>query len=211
MKLYTYWRSSASYRVRIALHIKKMNFESCYVNLKDSEHLNGPHAQFLPHHAVPVLVHDQLTLTQSTAIIEYIEEINPSPALLPQKAQERAGIRSFCQTIACDVHPLNNLKVLRFLDHELSVTSEQKNQWYETWVHHGFQFLEQTVKKNNSSFCFGNSPTMADCYLIPQVYNALRFNVDVQNYPSLLAVYEHCLTLEPFIMASPEKQQDCVL
>lgn len=211
MKLYTYWRSSASYRVRIVLNLKNIYFEPVFVNLKNDEHLNGPYADNLPSHCVPTLEHNNIILSQSTAIIEYLEEIKPTPQLLPKTPKERAIIRSFCQTIACDIHPLNNLKVLRFLDNQLQTTSQQKNHWYENWIHEGFAVLEKAIEQNNSVFCFGNTPTLADCYLIPQVYNALRFNVNMQTYTSLMKVYNHCIKLDSFITASPEKQQDCAL
>lgn len=211
MKLYSYWRSSASYRVRIALHLKGISFDTVSVNLKDDEHLKEPYVNNLPNLAVPVLVHHDMVLTQSIAIIEYLEEVYPTPKLLPEHPQDRAMVRSFCQTIACDIHPLNNLKVLRFLENEFRVNPQQKDHWYQNWIHAGFEPLEKIAKKNENPFCFGDAPTMADCSLIPQIYNALRFNVDMGPYPALMNIYNYCMQQDSFVLVSPERQDDYAL
>jgi maleylacetoacetate isomerase len=216
MKLYNYYRSSASYRVRIALNLKGLDYEQVAVHLvKDGGQQLLPsyraiHADAL----VPALVDDENgtthTLTQSLAIIEYIDEVHPQPPLLASNAVDRAYVRGLALSVACDIHPLNNLRVLRYLTGELKVNDEQKDTWYRHWCEQGLQALETTLARDTrvGKCCYGDTPTMADCCLIPQLYNARRFNCDLSSMPTLLRIEQYCLSLDAFVKASPEKQPD---
>lgn len=212
MKLYTYYRSSAAYRTRIALNLKGLAFDSVPVHLvrDGGEQHSEAHLARNPQGLVPVLEHEQNMLSQSLAIIEYLDEEYPEPSLLPGNAAQRASIRSIAQSIACDIHPLNNLRVLQYLSQELSVTDQQKSEWYVHWVEKGFAALEQTLKRSSldGQFCLAGQATLADCCLIPQVYNAQRFNVDMTAYPTLSSINDHCLSLSAFSEAAPEQQAD---
>jgi maleylpyruvate isomerase len=219
MKLYHYFRSSASYRVRIALNLKGLDYERVAVHLvKDGGQQLLPayraiHADAL----VPALIDGAddadgatHTLTQSLAIIEYLDELHLQPSLLAPNAVDRAYVRSLALSIACDIHPLNNLRVLRYLTGELKVSEEQKDAWYRHWCQQGLQALETTLARDPrvGKCCYGDTPTMADCCLIPQLYNARRFNCDLSTMPTILRIEEYCLSLDAFMMASPEKQPD---
>ena len=216
MKLYTYYRSSASYRVRIALNLKGLAYEQIPVHLvKDGGQQLLPAYRAINADAlVPSLVDGngaaELTLTQSLAIIEYLDEVHPQPSLLPSTAADRAFVRSLALSIACDIHPLNNLRVLRYLSGNLKVTDTDKDTWYRHWCEQGLQALETTLArdKRSGSFCYGESPTLADCCLVPQIYNARRYNCDLSAMPTIIRINEHCLSLEAFFKASPENQPD---
>lgn len=210
MKLYSYFRSSAAYRVRIALNLKGLAAEIIPVHLvkNGGEQHADPYRQINPSELVPTLVDEDFTLSQSMSTLEYLEETHPATALLPQAAQQRALIRAFCQSIACDIHPLNNLRVLQYLQQTLQVTDTGKDEWYAHWIQLGMQSLEAQLNDSNGQFCFGDQPTFADCCLIPQVYNAKRFNIDLSAYPKIEAIYQHCLSLPAFQQASPEEQID---
>ncbi|MHA3058793.1 maleylacetoacetate isomerase [Acinetobacter sp. ANC 5584] len=210
MKLYSYFRSSAAYRIRIALNLKGLTTEIIPVHLvkNGGEQHSDAYRQINPSELVPTLIDDDFTLSQSMSILEYLEESHPGMALLPVDMQQRALIRAFCQSIACDIHPINNLRVLQYLQHNLNVSDAGKSQWYAHWIHIGMQSLEAQLQQSNGSFCFGEQPTFADCCLIPQVYNAKRFNIDLSAYPKIEAIYQHCLTLPAFQQASPEAQID---
>ncbi len=206
--LYSYFRSSAAYRVRIALNLKNLDYEIRPVNLiKDGgEQRKADYLKFNPQGLVPTLIIENTVLTQSSAIIEYLEEIYPQHPLLPDKAEERAHVRGLAQLIACDIHPLNNLRVLNYLKTQDS--DDNQRVWYHHWIHEGFEALELVLKVNhcNGHFCFGDSPGMADVFLIPQVYNAKRFELSLAPYPLITGIFEHCMGQRAFIDASPEKQ-----
>ncbi len=210
LKLFGYWRSTAAYRVRIALNLKQVSYENISVHLvKDGGEQHKPEYRALnPQGLVPLLVDGDLKLNQSMAILEYIEEKYPSPALLPEEPGKRAEVRALCQTIACDIHPLNNLRVLQYLSGELSVEDSVKNNWYHHWIHQGFAAIEARLNQTAGSYCFGDDITMADLVLIPQVYNANRFAVDLSKYPKICAINEQCLSKAAFKDAAPENQPD---
>ncbi len=216
IKLYDYFRSSASFRVRIALNLKDLPYEQVEVHLvkEGGQHLQERYATINPQKLVPCLIDaDKHTaLAQSLAIIEYVEEQYPAPALLPKDPLLRSEVRAFAQYIACDIHPLNNLRVLQYLTGTLQLSETQKMTWYFHWLQTGFTALEsllaaQTVR---GPFCFGETPTLADICLIPQVYNALRFEFPMEDYPRLCAVNQQCLTLPAFERALPENNQPLV-
>ena len=208
MKLYTYFRSSAAYRVRIALNLKGLEVEQIPVHLVNNggEQHSEAYRQINPNELVPTWVEDNFKLNQSISIIEYLEEKYPTTALLPSTAEERALVRAFSLDIACDIHPLNNLRVLQYLTGQLNITDEQKTEWYKHWVMTGFNAIEKQLKNSNGKFCFGEQATLADCCLIPQVYNALRFNIDLSAYPTIQSIYNHCNQLAAFQQAAPEAQ-----
>ena len=210
--LYTYFRSSAAYRVRIALELKGLAYTSIPVHLlQDGGMQHSPsYAAINPSQLVPTLVDGALTLGQSLAIMEYLDETYPAPALLPADAAGRARVRSLSQLIACDIHPLNNLRVLQYLEQVLGVDAAARTAWCQHWVCTGLDALERMLQagKPAGDFCAGDRPGMADCCLIPQLYNARRFQVDVQRYPMLCRVEASCLALQAFQKAAPEQQAD---
>lgn len=212
MQLYTYFRSSAAYRVRIALNLKGLNADLIPVHLVNhgGEQHSDAYKAINPSELVPTWVEDQFQLSQSLSILEYLNERYPEVNLLPQDLQQRALVRAFCLAIACDIHPLNNLRVLQYLTNTLQLSDAQKNTWYIHWVETGFKTLEALLADSNGKYCFGEQVTFADCCLIPQVYNALRFNVDLSAYPKIVSIYQHCNTLEAFQQAAPDAQQDAV-
>lgn len=214
MKLYGYWRSSAAYRVRIALNLKGIEYEQESVHLvKDGGHqFSNQYTALNPAQLVPVLVDGELRLNQSMAILDYIERQYPEPALLPADNAGRAQVLALANDIACDIHPLNNLRVLNYLSTQLGVNEEQKTAWYHHWLHKGFTALETQTKRHggHGDFLFGNALTLADVMLIPQVYNARRYKLDMSRYPLLDAVWDHCNTLPAFVKALPENQPDAV-
>jgi maleylacetoacetate isomerase len=214
MKLHTYFRSSAAYRVRIALNLKRLGAEHLAVHLvKDGgEQFGAPYDALNPQHLVPAFEDDGLVLTQSMAIIEYLEELHPAVPLLPRDAAGRARVRALAQSIACDLHPLNNLRVLKYLGEQLGAGPEQKTAWYRHWVGVGLEAFERQLARSadTGTFCHGDTPTMADCCLIPQLYNARRFDCDLAAYPVIAAIAERCELLDPFIAARPEQQADAV-
>ncbi|MCO7190511.1 MULTISPECIES: maleylacetoacetate isomerase [unclassified Pseudoalteromonas] len=206
MKLYTYFRSSAAYRVRIALNLKQLDHELVPVNLLKSEQQGADYLSKNAQGLLPALETEQGMLAQSLAILEWLEDAFDAAPLLPDDAWQKAQVRNFSYAIACDIHPIDNLRVLKYLSNELSVSDEQKNTWYQHWVIEGFKKLE--VMLGDDAFCFGDTPTLADVCLVPQVYNALRFNVDMSDFPKIARIYEHCNTLPAFIQAAPENQPD---
>lgn len=213
MKLYTYYRSSAAYRVRIALRLKGLDYESIPIHLvrNGGEQQGDAYKAKNPQGLVPMLQTDNgHYLAQSMAIIEYLDEAFPEPALLPQSIEERAAARALAQAIACDIHPLNNLRVLRYLTNELEQAEDKKNQWYRHWVNVGFAGVERALTQASTTgdFCFGDQPGLVDCVLIPQVYNGNRFNVDMTQYPTIERINLNCLALEAFASSAPEQQAD---
>lgn len=214
IKLYGYWRSTAAYRVRIALNLKQVSYAQEFVHLvKDGGEQHKPEYRSLnPQGLVPTLVDDGTTIGQSMAILEYLEEKYSHPRLLPEDPKLRALTRQMCQIIACDIHPLNNLRVLKYLGGELNVGDEQKDQWYQHWIRDGFEALVKIRQQAGieGSYCMGEELSLADVCLIPQIYNANRFNVPMDGFPGLLAINENCLKLERFQNAIPENQPDAV-
>jgi maleylpyruvate isomerase len=213
MKLYTYFRSSATYRVRIALNLKGLAYEAVPVHLLrgGGEQLAAPYRAVNPAGLVPALDDNGIVLTQSLAIIEYLEEVHPLVPLLPQDAVGRARVRALAQTIACDTHPLMNLRVLKHLKGPMGLSEEQKMDWYFHWMAEGMRALEAHLERDGDAgrFCYGDTPTLADCCLVPQVYNAQRFEVDLAPYPNVARIAANCADLPAFKAAHPSAQPDC--
>jgi maleylpyruvate isomerase len=212
MKLYSYFRSSASYRVRIALNLKNLPYDYVPIHLLRSggEQLAPEYRKLSPDALVPTLVDGDAVIQQSIAIIEYLEETHPNPPLLPRAPLDRAYVRALALQIACEIHPLNNLRVLKYLKHELKVDEEPKNAWYRHWIESGFGTFEGRIANDSRTgkFCFGDTPTLADLCLVPQVFNAQRFNVDTQRYPTIQRLYDHAMQVDAFARAAPEQQPD---
>jgi maleylacetoacetate isomerase len=214
MKLYTYFRSTAAFRVRIALNIKGVAYESISLHLRTSEHQTSEYRQVNPQGLIPALDDDGAVISQSLAIIEYLEEKYPEPALLPKAAADRAQVRSMALSVAADMHPLNNLRVLNFLHEPLGHDEDAVNEtWYPHWIAAGFRGLEEQAKRfsGDGKHMFGTSVTMADVLIVPQMYNALRFHCDVTGFPTLRRICAHLESLPPFIKAAPDLQPDSEL
>lgn len=212
MKLYTYFRSSAAYRVRIALNLKGLDYQAVPVHLArdGGEHRRKDYLAVNPAALVPAVAEDGRVLTQSMAIIEYLDETHPAPPLLPGTATDRARIRAIAQTIACDIHPINNLRVLQYLGREFGIDEAGRNAWYRHWVETGLAALEKMLAGDarTGEFCHGDTPTLADCCLVPQVFNARRFNCGLAAMPTVLRIAERCESLEAFRLAAPANQPD---
>lgn len=212
MKLHTFFRSSAAWRVRIAMNLKGMDAELLVVHLlkEGGEQFGTAYDALTPYHLVPLLEDEGMRLAQSLAIIEYLDETQPGAPLLPSNARGRARVRALSQAIASDIHPLNNLRVLRYLKRTLKVTPEQKDDWYRHWITVGLQALERQLAcdPETGQFCHGDTPGMADCCLVPQLYNARSSGCDLAPYPVLVAIAERCETLPAFLKARPEAQAD---
>lgn len=212
MKLYTYFQSSAAYRVRIALNLKGLQAEQLPVHLlkNGGEQFNTSFDAVNPQHLVPVLVDQDFVLAQSLAIIEYLDETYPGPALLPAEARARARVRALSQLIACDIHPLNNLRVLKYLSKQLGIAPADRNDWYRHWIAVGLSALERQLAghRDTGRFCHGDAPTLADCCLVPQVFNARRLSCDLSPYPTIRVITEHCEGLKAFERARPAMQID---
>ena len=214
IKLYGYWRSTAAYRVRIALNVKQISYNQHSVNLvKDGGEQHKPEYTSLnPQALVPTLVDEGVTIGQSIAILEYLEEKYPQPCLLPSDLKTRSFVRQLCQIIACDIHPLNNLRVLNYLEKDLGVTADDKSEWYHFWIRSGFKAYEELLERHDiqGSYSIGEELSLADACLIPQIYNANRFSFPMDEFPRLMAINENCLSLERFQNALPENQPDAV-
>jgi maleylacetoacetate isomerase len=212
LRLYTYWRSSAAFRVRIALALKGLDYESIPRHLlrDGGEHRRADYLALNPQGLVPALEHDGTVITQSLAICEYLEEVFPRPALLPSSPADRAMVRAMALVVACDVHPLNNLGVQQYLRGEIGATDEAVAHWVRHWIAGGFRALEQLVERHSTDgrHCFGTSVTLADAFLVPQVYNARRAQLDLAPYPRLAAITQHLESLPAFAAARPESQPD---
>lgn len=208
MKLYTYFRSSAAYRVRIALNLKNIPYESVPVNLLKGEQLEGSFSSVNPQKRLPALDIGGSILTQSPAILEYLDEIHPEPPLLPVGAVNRAKVRAIASIIGCDIHPLNNLGPLNYLKKKLGHDQGTADAWYAHWVRDGFDAIEALI--GSGPYCFGSRVTLADLYLVPQVFNARRFNISLHSYPKIVAVDAACADLRAFQDAAPERQPDAV-
>lgn len=212
LKLYSYFRSSASFRVRIALELKGLSYDTVPVHLlkEGGQQLKPEFRAVNPDGLVPALVDGEHVLQQSLAIVEYLDEVHPEPRLLPGTALDRAYVRGLAQEIACEIHPLNNLRVLKYLKHTVGVTDEVKDAWYRHWIELGFASLQANLERSGKAgrFCFGDTPTLADLCLVPQVFNAQRFNIDVARYPAIAKIYENCMALPAFQKAEPKSQPD---
>lgn len=210
MKLYGYWRSTAAYRVRIALHLKEIAFESISVHLvkNGGEQHDSDYSELNPNHLVPTLVDGDFSLNQSLAIIDYLERSSTKHALYPEGAKARAKVQALALDIACEVHPLNNLRVQQYLANSLKVTDEAKQLWLEHWMTIGFKAIETQLRVSAGQYCFANTVSVADICLVAQVYNARRFNVDMNAFPLINQVVENCNKLPAFIKALPENQAD---
>ena len=210
MKLFNYFRSSASFRVRIALGLKGLRYDYISVHLAKGEHKQAAYADMSADQLVPLLELDDGTrLSQSMAIIEYLDDSHPEPPLLPRDALGRARVRALAQSIACEIHPLNNLRVLKYLAKEIAVNEDTKNTWYRHWVRSGLESFErQLALWPESEFCFGNTPTLADCCLVPQIFNGQRFNTPLDGLPRTMAAFEACMALPAFQQAQPSACPD---
>jgi maleylacetoacetate isomerase/maleylpyruvate isomerase len=208
MELFNYFRSSASYRVRIALALKGLDYDYRPVHLQKGEQLAESYAAVSPARLVPLLRDGDSLLTQSLAIIEYLEETHPTPPLLPRLAAERARVRALALDIACEVHPLNNLRVLRYLVHDLKLNEDDKNRWYRHWVETGLETVERQLSASPSNFCHGDMPTLADCVLVPQIFNAQRFECRLDHVPQVMRVFGQCMQLDAFQNTRPENCPD---
>jgi maleylacetoacetate isomerase len=210
LKLYSYFRSSAAYRVRIALNLKGLSHDTEFVHLiKDGgQHTKPAYRALNPQALLPTLDHDGRVITQSLAIIEYLDEIHPKPPLLPGNAELRAKIRAFALAIACDIHPIDNLRVLNYLKSPLGHDQATVDTWYRHWVETGLAACEALLPATPSTYCFGDQPTLADACLIPQMYNARRFKADLSAMPRLVAIDAACNKLPAFAQAVPEAQPD---
>jgi maleylacetoacetate isomerase len=208
MELYNYYRSSASFRVRIALALKGLPYDYKPVHLAKNEQFNESYAAVSASRLVPLLLDGEHRLTQSMAIMEYLDETHPEPPLLPGSAADRARIRALAQDIACEIHPLNNLRVLRYLVRDLKVSDEDKNRWYRHWVETGLEVVERRLAAAPSTYCHGNTPTLADCVLVPQIFNAQRFECRLDHVPQVMKVFEACMKLPAFEQSRPENCPD---
>ncbi|MCB5364362.1 maleylacetoacetate isomerase [Pusillimonas sp. CC-YST705] len=209
MELYSFFNSSTSYRVRIALALKGLDVTLNPVNIRVLEHKAPEYLKKNPAGGVPLLQDEGFSLGQSMAIIDYLDAKYPEPRLIPQDLQQRARVLEISNLISCDMHPLNNLRVLRYLVKELGVSEEAKNAWYAHWIAEGFGGLEQLLERVGSgNYCVGDQVSLADCCLVPQVVNAQRMGCDLSAFPRVLAVYEHCSALPAFQRAAPAQQPD---
>lgn len=212
MQLYSYFRSSAAYRVRIALNLKGLSYEYLGVHLlkNGGEQLTEAYRDVNPTALVPTLIDGDVALGQSMAIIEYLDETHPEPALLPADAVGRARVRAIAQTIACDTHPLNNLRVLKYLKRELNIGDDDRNAWYRHWVDLGLGAVETLLANSSATgkFCHGDTPGLADLCLVPQVYNARRLECDLSAMPNIVRIDAACRELQAFDLAAPDKQPD---
>jgi maleylacetoacetate isomerase/maleylpyruvate isomerase len=208
MKLYSYWRSTAAYRVRIALHLKGVEYETITLNLQKGEHREPGFVAKNPHRTVPVIDDDGVVLAQSLAIVEYLDARFPEPRLIPAEPVKRARVQAFAQIVACEIHPLNNLRVLRYLRGELGVDEERVNGWVRHWIGESFRSLEALLAESAGAYCFGDELTLADVYLAPQMFNARRFGCDLAPFPRIVRVDAALRALPAFARAAPELQPD---
>jgi maleylacetoacetate isomerase/maleylpyruvate isomerase len=208
MELYNFFRSSASYRVRIALALKGLDYDYKAVHLAKSEQLQENYAAVSASRLVPLLRDGDHTFTQSLAIIEYLDETHPTPPLLPGSAAERAHVRALALDIACEIHPLNNLRVLRYLVRDLKLGEDDKNRWYRHWVETGLEVVERQLVAAPATYCHGDTPTLADVVLVPQIFNARRFDCRLEHVPQVMRVFDACMKLDAFERSRPEHCPD---
>ena len=210
MELYNYFRSSASYRVRIALALKGLAYDYKPVHLQRNEQLGESYAAVSASRLVPLLKDGDTFLTQSLAIIEYLDETHPEPPLLPADPVGRARVRALALDIACEIHPLNNLRVLRYLVGPMKVAVEDKDRWYHHWVETGLEAVERQLVAQPARFCHGDAPTLADCTLVPQIHNAQRMNCRLDHVPQVMRVFDACMALDAFAKTQPSACPDAV-
>lgn len=208
MELYNFFRSSASYRVRIALALKGLTYEYKSVHLTNNEQFKESYASVSASRLVPLLRDGGHTLTQSLAIIEYLDEVHPQPPLLPRTTHERARVRALALDIACEIHPLNNLRVLRYLVHDLKLAEADKDRWYKHWVETGLEAVERQLAALPGRYCHGDTPTLADCCLVPQIFNAQRMDCRTDHVPQVMRVFEACMLLPAFAQTQPSQCPD---
>jgi maleylacetoacetate isomerase/maleylpyruvate isomerase len=208
MELYNYFRSSASYRVRIALALKGLDYDYKSVHLAQNEQFQESYAAVSAARLVPLLRDGDQILTQSLAIIEYLDETHPTPPLLPATPAARARVRALALDIACEIHPLNNLRVLRFLVRDMRLSEDDKNRWYRHWVETGLEVVERQLAAAPARFCHGDTPGLADCVLVPQIFNARRFDCRLEHVPQVMRVFDACMALEAFERTRPEACPD---
>lgn len=209
MKLYTYFRSSAAFRVRIALNLKGLDYQPTFVHLAKGEHRKPEYAAVNPQGLLPALEVDGALLAQSIAIMEYLEEAHPQPPLLPKHPLERARVRSLSLIVACEIHPLNNPRVLKYVKNTLGHGQEEIDAWYRHWIADGLAKLEAELgRPGTGRHCHDDAPSMADCCLVPQIFNAQRFACDLKPYPTVMRVFDACMQLDAFVRAQPDKQPD---
>jgi maleylpyruvate isomerase len=208
MRLYDYWRSSAAYRVRLALNFKGLAYDQIAVDLRQGAQRDPAFLALNPQGLVPVLEDDGAVLTQSLPILNYLEERYPAPALLPKDLSARAQSRAIALAIACEIHPLNTLRVLQYLERALNLDEAKRLSWYRHWIAEGFGPLEAMLARSAGEFCVGGAPSLADVCLVPQVYNARRYDCDLAPYPTIRRIDERCRQIEPFAGAAPERQPD---
>lgn len=209
MKLYTYFRSSAAFRVRIALNLKGLACTPQFVHLAKGEHLQAAYTAINPQGLLPALEVDGALLAQSIAIMEYLEELQPQPPLLPRDILSRARVRSLSLIVACEIHPLNNPRVLKYVKNTLGHSQDEVNDWYRHWIADGLAKLEAELRMPGTGrHCHDDAPSMADCCLVPQIFNAQRFECDLKPYPTVMRVFDACMALGPFSRAQPDKQPD---
>lgn len=207
MQLYDYWRSSAAYRVRIALHLKGLAYEPIAIDLRTGAQRSRAYRARNPQGLVPYLQDGEVGISQSFAIMEYLDERYPDPPLLPAEPADRAYVRALALAIVCEIHPLNNLRVLQYLE-QRGDAEPDRLAWYRHWVGQGFEPIEAVLAERGDRFCFGDGPTLADVCLVPQVYNARRYTCDLEAYPTIRAIDERCRLIEAFARAAPERQPD---
>ncbi|MBD9435060.1 maleylacetoacetate isomerase [Pseudoxanthomonas sp. PXM03] len=212
LRLYSYWRSSAAYRVRIGLNLKGLAYETVPVHLvrEGGQQHKPDYVAKNPQHMVPTLQHGERVIRQSLAILEYLDEAWPSPRLLPMTARDRARVRALAQMVACDIHPLNNLRVLQYFDGTWNVPQSERDEWVKHWIIEGFAAVESLLAEDSATgaYCHGQTPGLADCCLVPQVFNARRFGVDMAAFPTIVRIEQACLALPAFDQARPESQPD---
>jgi maleylpyruvate isomerase len=206
MKLYDYWRSSAAYRVRIALNLKGVAYDAVPVDLRTGAQSDASYKSINPQGLVPAIETDDQVISQSTAIMEWLEETHPQPPLMPADPSGRAAVRAMMAVVACDIHPLNNLRVLNSLKADFGASQDQIDTWIAHWITAGFDALETMIDQHGQGFSFGEAPTLADCCLIPQVFNARRFAVGLDRWPRIIAVDAACAGLTEFADAHPSRQ-----
>jgi maleylpyruvate isomerase len=210
MKLYGYCRSSAAFRVRIALNLKGLAYEDAFIHLRKGEQKAAGYLILNPTGLVPALEDESQVFIQSMAICEYLDEPHPEPPFLPGHPADRARVRALAQIVACDIHPINNLRVLKYLANSLGQDEAAVTAWYNHWILEGFEAFERIVSSDGQSenFCHGDSPSLADICLVPQVFNARRYNLDMAAFPKIRAIFDHCMEIEAFQQAAPENQPD---
>lgn len=208
--LYGFFRSSAAFRVRIALNLKKIAYNSVPVHLRKGQHKTEEFLNLNPMALVPFFVDDMVSVGQSLAIIEYLEDRYPEPAILPETYAGRARVRAIAQMVACDIHPLQNLRVMQYLENNFEVDEPGRDQWAAHWIKTGFDAIEKLLASSPETgiFCHGDTPTMADIYLFPQIFNAYRFGLDINQWPTIARIEQACRKEEAFVRAMPENQED---